>query len=360
MDVVALVVERPGEQPGGRRLAHPAHAGQHEGMGDAAGGEGVGQRPDHAPPGRSGRRRSSAGTCAREPGSRPPPRRRPRRRTCQASPCPARASVDRFGVRMVVHSASGAAGWRLDGDPERNSLRLLPSGPDRVGEDSARRQPPRRNIAAGGGRKGGSECLSAQAWRCTFPPARAAGFAKQPGCLSTPSRTPSPAIRSTGRATSGRTPTGSKGKIADPDTLAVALWNGKPMVEDAPGGDQRPAHRLRADGPGPRDRRRRRADAVHGPLEGDGGLRHRPRERHRPGRGAAARASGGSRTCARAPCACRPAMRPSAPRPRACSNGAAGTASAPPAASRPSPSTAAGSGSARAAAPSTSRAPIRW
>ncbi len=29
-----------------------------------------------------------------------------------------------------------------------------------------------------------------------------------------------------------------KGKIADPDTLAVALWNGKPMVEDAPGGDR--------------------------------------------------------------------------------------------------------------------------
>ncbi len=27
-------------------------------------------------------------------------------------------------------------------------------------------------------------------------------------------------------------------KIADPDTLAVALWNGKPMVEDAPGGDR--------------------------------------------------------------------------------------------------------------------------
>ena len=30
----------------------------------------------------------------------------------------------------------------LDGDPQRNSLRLLPSGPDRVGEDYARRQPP--------------------------------------------------------------------------------------------------------------------------------------------------------------------------------------------------------------------------
>ena len=32
--------------------------------------------------------------------------------------------------------------WRLDADPQRNSLRLLPSGPDRVGEGYARRQSP--------------------------------------------------------------------------------------------------------------------------------------------------------------------------------------------------------------------------
>ena len=40
---------------------------------------------------------------------------------------------------------SGRAQWqggRLDRDPGRNSLRLLPSGPDRVGEGPVRRQPP--------------------------------------------------------------------------------------------------------------------------------------------------------------------------------------------------------------------------
>ena len=27
-----------------------------------------------------------------------------------------------------------------------------------------------------------------------------------------------------------------KNRLDDPETLAVALWNGKPLVEDAPGG----------------------------------------------------------------------------------------------------------------------------
>src|ERR671924_191987 len=33
-------------------------------------------------------------------------------------------------------------GGRLDNDPSENSLRLLPSGPDRVGEAPVHRQPP--------------------------------------------------------------------------------------------------------------------------------------------------------------------------------------------------------------------------
>ncbi len=37
-------------------------------------------------------------------------------------------------------------GGRLDNDPSRKSLRLLPSGPDRVGDKLARRQSPARNI----------------------------------------------------------------------------------------------------------------------------------------------------------------------------------------------------------------------
>ena len=47
MDGVALVVQGPGQQAGGGGLADPAHAGEHEGVGDAAGGEGVGQGADH-------------------------------------------------------------------------------------------------------------------------------------------------------------------------------------------------------------------------------------------------------------------------------------------------------------------------
>ena len=39
--VGAYAVERPGDDARGGGLSHPAHTGQHEGMGDAAGGEGV-------------------------------------------------------------------------------------------------------------------------------------------------------------------------------------------------------------------------------------------------------------------------------------------------------------------------------
>ena len=47
MDRIALEIQGPGQQPGGGGLAHPPHPGQHEGMGDPAGAEGVGQGPDH-------------------------------------------------------------------------------------------------------------------------------------------------------------------------------------------------------------------------------------------------------------------------------------------------------------------------
>ena len=42
-----LIVQGAGEDAGGGGLSHPAHAGQDIGLGDAAGGEGVGERPDH-------------------------------------------------------------------------------------------------------------------------------------------------------------------------------------------------------------------------------------------------------------------------------------------------------------------------
>ena len=47
VDPLALVVERPGQQPRGGGLADPAHASEHEGVGDAAGGEGVAQGAHH-------------------------------------------------------------------------------------------------------------------------------------------------------------------------------------------------------------------------------------------------------------------------------------------------------------------------
>ena len=55
----ALVVERAGEDARGRGLADAAHAGEHEGLRDAAGREGVARACAPSPPGRSGRRRSA-------------------------------------------------------------------------------------------------------------------------------------------------------------------------------------------------------------------------------------------------------------------------------------------------------------
>ena len=150
-----------------------------------------------------------------------------------------------------------------------------------------------------------------------------------------------------------------RARLDDPETLAVALWNGRPLVEDGPAASRRCASPT-ADQPGARDRRRRRAAAVHGPVARDRGLRHRPGGHGRPGRRAADRPRPVRGPAGRSPCGCRPRTRRSWPRPRACSNGAAGTASARPAASRPWPSTAAGSGCAKPAAPSISRAPTRW
>ena len=40
-------VERPGDDAGGRGLADAAHAGEHEGVRDAAGGDGVAQGAHH-------------------------------------------------------------------------------------------------------------------------------------------------------------------------------------------------------------------------------------------------------------------------------------------------------------------------
>ena len=146
-------------------------------------------------------------------------------------------------------------------------------------------------------------------------------------------------------------------QLAAPDSLAIAIWNGKPLVETAKDGGTQIAYlaatmaRELSGGP---ERLlfmglwketavfavdlEGGADPADGPLEGLG--------RFEDLRAIALTLP--------------PATRPSWPPPSRCSNGAASTGTAPPAARSARSPTAAGSGSARPAAPSTSRAPIRW
>ena len=113
--VGADAIERAGDDPRGRRLADAAHPGQDEGMGDAAGGDRVRQGADH---------RLLADQLGE--GLRP-----------------VFAGEHAIGGRRVAHCTKpGSASGRPDDDPGRNSLRLLPSGPDRVGEGPVRRRPP--------------------------------------------------------------------------------------------------------------------------------------------------------------------------------------------------------------------------
>ena len=68
-------VERLGDQPRGRGLADPAHAGEQEGMGDPPARDGVGRASSPSRPGRSARQRSAAGICGRARGTARPQRR---------------------------------------------------------------------------------------------------------------------------------------------------------------------------------------------------------------------------------------------------------------------------------------------
>ena len=65
-----LEIQPAGEDAGGRGLADAAHAGQHPGMRDAAGREGVAAACAPSAPGRSGRRSAPGGISARAPDSR--------------------------------------------------------------------------------------------------------------------------------------------------------------------------------------------------------------------------------------------------------------------------------------------------
>ena len=133
------IVERAGEDAGGGRLADAADAGEHVGLRDAAGAEGVGQRPDHRlladQVGEALRpvfaRQHAVGAAAAASVSS----------CCRPSPAtmtvmPSEGRNANRPTRSAVPKEKWEAGTD---DPRRNSLGLLPSGPDPVGE---RARPP--------------------------------------------------------------------------------------------------------------------------------------------------------------------------------------------------------------------------
>src|SRR6201999_1875921 len=232
-----VVVERAGQQAGGGGLADPAHPGEHEGVSDTARGEGVGERAHHRfladqvlePPrpvlarqdlivvtSRRGRLQRRRGLVLRS-------LRRSRkhreglvvalfRRGVEIAGVPG-GSI--FGRTVGGHEPYGSKRWRLDGDPQRNSLRLLPSGPDRGGEDYARRQPPPPISGAGAGEA-----------RRSGPTGRKVAMIVMHGVASLPlaleadawpprpsSPMPSPAIRWTAPPTAGATPRGCRARL---------------------------------------------------------------------------------------------------------------------------------------------------
>ncbi len=142
--LVGLIVQGPRQQAGGGGLADPAHAGEHEGVGDAAGSEGVLQGADHGlladqvlegaravlarqhDVGVAGRRRRSVAEHVQGVG-------------IGALRLGCLWFEREVGVGHKLPAGEVGGGWQR---PEANSLRLLPSGPDRVGEGYARRQSP--------------------------------------------------------------------------------------------------------------------------------------------------------------------------------------------------------------------------
>ncbi len=179
-------VQRAGDDPRRRGLADPAHAGEHEGMGDAPCGEGVAQGAHHrflSDQVVEGGRPVFAGEDAVGLGLRRPVawhRRGAARRTDRGrgAVCPAvdrpgagrayGAEFSRRGGPCLLRLRSCGSGWEAGQRPGRNSLRLLPSGPDRVGEALVRRRLPEaqydysavrgKRSASGGCCDGGGHC----------------------------------------------------------------------------------------------------------------------------------------------------------------------------------------------------------
>ena len=180
-------VQRARDDSGGGGLAHAAHAGEHEGVGDAVQREGVAQDSDHrvladqvVEGGRAilagqhavgrglglcgGRRRGQAG----------------RSRLAEQAGAFGHRRRQQVLVQIVRHQRRQAPlrqrglvlGGRPTNDPCVDPLRLLPSGPDRVGRAPVRRRPPGGNISLGGhtrkgqGKAGGSAPRPRHALAC--------------------------------------------------------------------------------------------------------------------------------------------------------------------------------------------------
>ena len=204
--VGADAVQGAGDDAGGGGLADAAHAGEHEGVGDAALGEGVAEGADQrvlADQLGEGGGAVFAGEHAigRAGGGR---RRRVRGRG-RGGGCVAFTAAEQarafgggrlgqaFVPRLVVFRGVSGAEQGADharatdleavgvedrrSDPGGNSLRLLPSGPDRVGEAPVRHRPSIRTYHAwAGGTQGG-----AGGRRRRFAGARFDGLAAVPG-----------------------------------------------------------------------------------------------------------------------------------------------------------------------------------
>ena len=116
-------IEGAREDPGRRRFSDTTHAGQDEGVGDPPRRDRIRQGAHHRLlPDQLGEGRR-----------------------------PVFAGEDAISRRRIAHSRKPCRGKgdRTD-DPGRDSLRLLPSGPDRVGEGPVHRRPPPRTISAVG------------------------------------------------------------------------------------------------------------------------------------------------------------------------------------------------------------------
>ncbi len=171
--VGADAVEGAGDDPGGRRLADAADAGEHVGVGDAAGAKGVASACAPGRPGRSGPRTSTAGICGRGPGR------------AIAAPWSAAEEVAQAYRVGPWQRAGQAEGWETDRTTRTETrygcflpdLTGLARSPSAVSLPIAQ-YPPRAQPTQGG--RGCQGCRPAAVARCR----RACAMARSPAMIA--------------------------------------------------------------------------------------------------------------------------------------------------------------------------------